>query len=70
MSIYSNGLLIHMNEIAFLEFTETMQTSNGPVARIAVQYDFLRQMYMIIGEAIAQHDSRLAEVSKARSAMN
>lgn len=70
MSIYANGLLIHTNEVVFLEFTATMQTSNGPVAMITVTHDFLKHMHTAIGEAIAQHETRFAEVSKARSAMN
>lgn len=70
MSIYANGLLIHMNEVAYLEFTETNQSFNGPVVKVAVQYDFLRQIHTAIGNALMQHDTKLAEVSKARSAMN
>lgn len=70
MSIYANGLLIHTNEVVFLEFTTTMQTSNGTVEMIVVTHDFLKQMHTAIGDAIAQHETRLAEVSKARSAMN
>lgn len=70
MSIYANGLLIHTNEVVFLEFTATMQTSDGMVEMIVVTHDFLKQMHAAIGDAIAQHETRLAEVSKARSAMN
>jgi hypothetical protein len=67
MSVYANGLTIHMNEIAYLEFTENMQSHNGPVARIAIQYEALKQMHAAIGDAIMQHDARLSELSKARS---
>lgn len=70
MTIYANGLIINLNEIAFLEFTEVSQTFNGSVAKIAVQYDILKQMHEVIGNAIVQHDSRLAELSQARSSMN
>lgn len=70
MSVYANGLRIHMNEIAFLEFREQNQVQDGPIAMIAVQYDILRQMHAALGEAIAQHDARLSELSRARSAMN
>lgn len=70
MSIYANGLRIHTNEIAFLEFREQNQVQDAPVCMIAVQYEFLKQMHIAIGEALMQHETRLSEVSKAKSAMN
>jgi hypothetical protein len=59
-----------MNEIAYLEFTENMQSFNGPVARIAIQYEALRQMHVMIGDALKQYDAKLSELSRAKSAMN
>ena len=70
MSTYANGLRIHMNEITLLEFTEKNQVFDGPVALISVQYDMLKNIHTAIGEAIMQHETRLSEVSKARSAIN
>lgn len=70
MSVYANGLQIQLNEIVFLEFMEKSQAFDGPVARIVVQVDVLRQMHEVIGNAIVQYDTKLAELSKVRSSMN
>lgn len=59
MSIYANGLNIQTNEICFLEFKEQTQTTNGTVAMIAVQYDILKQMHDVMGQAIQQHEAGL-----------
>lgn len=70
MSIYANGLNIQTNEICFLEFKEQTQTTNGTVAMIAVQYDILKQMHDVIGQAIEQYEAGLhmvksGDISKA-----
>lgn len=70
MSVYANGLQVHLNEIVFLEFIESSQSFNGMVAKIAVQVDVLRQMHEVIGDALMQYDANLAELSQARSSMN
>lgn len=70
MSIYANGLLIHMNEIALLEFRESNQVFNGPVSLVSVQYDTLKLIHSAIGEAISQQEMRLHEISRAKSAIN
>jgi hypothetical protein len=59
MSVYANGLNIQMNEICFLKFMEQTQNSNEVATMIAVQYDVLKLMYDIIGQAIEQHDAGL-----------
>jgi hypothetical protein len=70
MSVYANGFSIQLNEIAFLEFIENSQTFNGPVARIAVQYDILKQIHATIGEAIEQHDKKLHQLQRDKANMN
>lgn len=62
MSVYANGLNIQTNEICFLDFLEKTQNTDGIVARIVVQYDILKLMHNIIGQAIQHHEAGLSMV--------
>ncbi len=68
--VYANGFSLSMNELAMLEFRINSQAANGPVALVAVQYEFLKQVYVAIGNAIEQHDKQLHELQRSKGSMN
>jgi hypothetical protein len=68
--VYANSLTINMNELAMLEFRINTQSVNGPVSVIAVQYEFLKQVYAAIGNSIEQHDKHLHELQRSKANMN
>lgn len=68
--VYANGFSLSMNELAMLEFRINSQAANGPVTLVAVQYEFLKQVYVAIGNAIEQHDKHLHELQRSKANMN
>ncbi len=68
--IYANGFSLSMNELAMLEFRINSQPVNGPVAILAIHYDFLKQVHAAIGNAIEQHDKQLHELQRTKANMN
>lgn len=68
--VYANGFSLSMNELAMLEFRINSQAANGPVTLVAVHYDFLKQVYVAIGNAIEQHDKHLHELQRTKANMN
>jgi len=70
MSLYANGLNIQMNEVVHLTFMEQTQTGNEAVCRVAVNYDILKQMHEVLGQAIAQREANLHQVKSDISKAN
>ena len=68
--IYANGFSLSMNELAMLEFRINSQAANGPVVLVALQYEFLKQVHVAIGNAIEQHDKHLHELQRSKGSMN
>jgi hypothetical protein len=68
--IYANGMNLNLNEVAFIEFRVNSQPMSGPVALIAVPYEFLKQMHSAMGQAIEQHDKHLHELQRTKANMN
>ena len=70
MSVYSNNVNFHMNEIPIIEFRE--QGVNGVVivASVALTYDLLKTFYEVVGNAIEQHDKKLHELQRTKENMN
>lgn len=70
MSVYANGLLIQMNEIALLQFTMNNQNGQTPVVTVAIMYDVLKQMHEAIGNCIKQHDTNLHQLKRDQAKAN
>lgn len=69
-NVYANGFQIHLNEVAFLSFGENSQDRNGPVARVVMLYELLKDMHRVLGESIEQHDKKLGELQRTKANMN
>lgn len=70
MSQYINAAQIHINEVAVIDFIENTQTGGGLVAKVAMLYPTLKELYKAMGEAIDQHDKRLGELQRTKTNMN
>lgn len=70
MSVYVNGMQLHLNEIALIEFKENSQTGDSSVAKIAMLYPTLKEFHKVIGEAIEQYDKKLHELQRTKANMN
>lgn len=67
MSHYANGLVIHMNEIALLQFMENTQNGSSSVVTVAVVYDALKQMHMGIGQCLEQYEKNLHQLQRDKA---
>jgi hypothetical protein len=65
MNVYANAFQMNINEVVTLDFRENSQTQNGSVARVVVLYEALKQIHAAIGQAIEDHDAKLANLKKA-----
>lgn len=70
MSMYTNNIQLSINEVAILNFGENSQMSEGSVAKVAMLYDTLKQLHILIGNAIEQHDKKLGELQRTKANMN
>jgi len=70
MSVYSNDINLHLNEIALMEFRERTQNGVQIVASVSMTYETLRMMIGAMGEAIEQHDKKLNELQRTKANMN
>lgn len=70
MSVYSNNVNLHMNEIPILEFRENGQNGMLIVASVAMTYDFLKTFHEMIGNVIEQYDKKLHELQRSKENMN
>lgn len=69
MSVYANGLTIHMNEIALLQFMENTQNGSNSIVTVAIVYDALKQMHGAIGQCLEQYEKNLhqLQIDKAKA---
>lgn len=70
MSQYANGLVIHMNEIALLQFMENTQNGSNGVVTVAVVYDVLKQMHGAMGQCIEQYEKNLHQLQRDKAKVN
>lgn len=70
MSVYSNNVNLHMNELPILEFRENSQNGMVIVASVVMTYDFLKSLHEMIGNVIKQHDLKLHELQRTKENMN
>lgn len=70
MSVYANGLTIHMNEIALLQFMENTQNGSSSVVTVAIVYDALKQMHDAIGQCLKQYEQNLHELQRDKNRAN
>lgn len=69
-SIYANGLVLHMNEIALLQFMLNTQNGSNYVVTVAVAYDALKQMHAAIGQCLEQYETKLHQVQRDKAKAN
>lgn len=70
MSVYSNNVNLHMNELAILEFRENSQNGIVVVSSVAITYDFLKTFHQMLGDVIEQQDKKLHELKRTKDNMN
>lgn len=70
MSVYSNAAQLSLNEVAIIDFMENSQIGGVSVARVAMQYNTLKEIHKMMGEAIEQHDKKLNELQRTKTNMN
>lgn len=70
MSLYTNAMQIHMNEVALIEFKENTQFANQTVVSVAMTYEVLKQFRDTLNQVIEQHDKKLHELKRTKDNMN
>lgn len=70
MSVYSNNVNLHLNEVAMLEFREQNQNGVTVVASVAMTYETLKLISEMFNNAIEQHDKKLHELKRSKENMN
>ena len=70
MSVYSNFINLHLNEVAIIEFKENAQNGNQAVASVAMTYETFKMLHKSMGEAIEQHDAKLHQLQRNKDNMN
>jgi hypothetical protein len=70
MSVYSNNINLHLNEVAIIEFRENTQNGMGIVASVAMTYEVFKMMHTAMADAIEQHDKKLHELQRSKDSMN
>jgi hypothetical protein len=70
MSVYSNSINLHLNEVAIIEFREQTQMGNGVVASVAMTYEAFKMLHETMANAIEQHDKKLHELKRSKENMN
>ena len=70
MSVYSNNVNFHMNEIPIIEFRESGQNGVIIVASVAMTYEFLTTFRDTLNNLIEQRDKKLNELQRTKENMN
>lgn len=70
MSVYSNNVNLHLNEVAILEFREQNQNGIQIVSSVAMLYDVFKMLHASMSEAIEQHEKKLHQLKAEKAAMN
>lgn len=70
MSVYSNAMQIHLNEVAIVDFRENTQMGNQSVTSVAMTYEVLKQFRDTLNQVIEQHDKKLNELQRTKANMN
>jgi len=70
MSVYSNNINIHLNEVAIMEFRENSQNGMQIVASVAMTYEVFKMLHETMGNSIEQHDKKLHELQRTKANMN
>ena len=70
MSVYTNAMQVHMNEVAIIDFRENTQMGNQSVTSVAMTYESLKQFSEMLGQVIDQHDKKLHELKRSKENMN
>lgn len=70
MSVYANGLVVQMNEIALLQFMENTQNGSNHAVTVAIVYDALKQMHGAIGQCIEQYEKNLHQLQRDKAKAN
>ncbi len=70
MSVYSNNVNLHLNEVVILEFREQNQNGIQIVSSVAMLYDVFKMLHDSMSEAIEQHEKKLHQLKAEKAAMN
>jgi len=70
MSVYSNDINLHMNELPIVEFRDRNQNGLAVVASVVMTYETLRAMAELLANAVEQHEKKLSELQRTKADMN